>query len=533
MGAIIFSIIYAAVAAKPPSGAVKFVIIDPDDGVVGTPSTITVEAQKSNNQVDGAYQEDVELVAGGSATGDGRVYVTNGIGTIDISDTVAETVDLSLLDTYGTGLDVSSVQTLTFVVTAPAAWNLTNFWFRDDDGTEISATGYGTAETAKNESAGPVLPGAIRVRAAIRASSSDGIVSPQLEFKEGNSCDGNGWTAVSGIKENFTLQPSENFTDGDPTTQQISSGQFIAGQILESTNPAVSLAVPKNKSTEYEWSLVVADEVPDLATFAFRVTNGGAAFDTYQRCPVLTIRGRGGGAQKERVLRVSGKAYPGAKVELVERGAEKGELVRQETTVPENGDFEITNRWINSDSYAYSLLVKDKDGRKTQTKVYNADFLANTTVIIENIFFPPTVDLKRAVVTKGDVLKVVGFASANNKVKLELDDGTTHETKADGNGNYQMLVNTAALDYGRHNIRGRQSDPNAGKESDWSLTKGFLVSRSTVPRADFSGDGKIDVKDWSIFLASWKDKSMVLDLDDNNKVDISDLSIFLRGFRKI
>jgi hypothetical protein len=56
-------------------------------------------------------------VTTGSATGGGSVDIVSGVGSIAINDTVAETVTLTLSDTQGTGLNVSSTQDVVF--TAP------------------------------------------------------------------------------------------------------------------------------------------------------------------------------------------------------------------------------------------------------------------------------------------------------------------------------------------------------------------------------------------------------------------------------
>jgi hypothetical protein len=94
--------------------ATKFVILPPTSGTIDSPVTVTVQAQKPDNSVDTNYQNDVTLHVTGSAFGDGLVDIVDGVGLIDISDTVAETVTLSLEDTETTSLDVSSTQQLVF-----------------------------------------------------------------------------------------------------------------------------------------------------------------------------------------------------------------------------------------------------------------------------------------------------------------------------------------------------------------------------------------------------------------------------------
>ena len=91
-----------------------FVIIDPVDGVTRRPTTVIVKALKTDDTIDTTYQRDVTLVTSGSATGGGLVNVIDGVGTISITDTVSETVLLSLVDSDLSGLDVSSTQSVFF-----------------------------------------------------------------------------------------------------------------------------------------------------------------------------------------------------------------------------------------------------------------------------------------------------------------------------------------------------------------------------------------------------------------------------------
>jgi hypothetical protein len=104
-----------------PIVATRFVLLDPNDAMVGTPVTVTVQAQDNSGNIDVSYQDDVSLITNGSVTGGGLIDLENGVGTTTISDTVAETVTLSLMDTRGTGLDVSSIQSVVFSSTPPSA----------------------------------------------------------------------------------------------------------------------------------------------------------------------------------------------------------------------------------------------------------------------------------------------------------------------------------------------------------------------------------------------------------------------------
>jgi hypothetical protein len=368
LSAVSLSFFSVAIAAKPSTEAVKFALVEtaPNTVEIGTPIMVTIEARSANNKVDPAYQQDVTLVLDGSATGGGLVDIVNGTATVEINDLAAEDVNISLSDTMGTGLDVSSTRKVKF----------------------------------KNIPGGP------------------------------------------------TPTPSE-----------------------------------------------------------------------------------AGAGARQTILAISGKAFPDAQITLIEKGPQGDKLTKKDIIVPKDGNFQITINQIPEGYYAYSLIIKDKDGRQTQTKTFGADFVNNNSVVIKDILIPPSISLARIVVTQGDSVKISGCASPNNLVKVELDNDIKYEAKANTEGDYELFINTARLNFGRHEIRATQTDAVLKKDSDFSLTKGFLVSESGVPKADLSGDGKIDIKDWSIFLSLWKDKNLEADLDGNGKIDISDLSILLRGIR--
>ena len=94
--------------------AVEFVLLDPTDTEVNFPATINVEARNQFGNVDVTFNDDVTLNTSGSATGAGLINVTMGVGSIIINNLVAELVSLTLTDSQGTGLDVTSTQDILF-----------------------------------------------------------------------------------------------------------------------------------------------------------------------------------------------------------------------------------------------------------------------------------------------------------------------------------------------------------------------------------------------------------------------------------
>lgn len=93
-----------------PDSASKYIIVNPSDVPVGTNATITVKAMDALDNLDTNYVGTVTLLTDGAATGAGIVNVTSGVGTIQISDTTAQTVNLSLSNPTGGIADATSIQ---------------------------------------------------------------------------------------------------------------------------------------------------------------------------------------------------------------------------------------------------------------------------------------------------------------------------------------------------------------------------------------------------------------------------------------
>lgn len=537
---ILFLLPIFAVADKPTE-AIKFVILKLSDSTVGIPVIITIEAQKSNNQVDEFYQNDVTLIVSGSATGAGLVDIVNGIGTIEINDVVAETVALSLSDTEFTGLDVSSTHEVIFAPVEIGAWNQQKFWFRDDDGDEITATGFGAEDVNQNTNIINVVPGAnFRLRFAIKISQADGNIYPQLEVKEGTGCAMGNWRAITSDSANFNLWLSDNFADSDSTTQRLVAGQnFIAGQILEFTNPAGSLSMLKNQSTEYEWSLKISQDISLATTHSFRITNNGVVLAAYDQCPSLTIQSppSGGNVTRQTTVTFLGKAFPGAKIFVVDKDNryERQQIVSQDIVASDDGSFSVNFIGILQSRHSFGLIIKDKESRIAQTKLFNIDTFAND-LVVKDIVVSPTIDFINRLVTRGNNAIIIGHASPESNIFLEIDGIIKKEVKAEKDGSYRAEIATSELAFGNHQVRTKQKIKKENRESDFSLTNTLVVSRLISPKADLSGDEKVDIKDWSMFLFYWNSKDMaqrkIIDFNEDGRVDISDFSIFVKNIRK-
>ncbi|MFA6339087.1 MAG: fibronectin type III domain-containing protein, partial [Candidatus Paceibacterota bacterium] len=255
--------------------------------------------------------------------------------------------------------------------------------------------------------------------------------------------------------------------------------------------------------------------------------------------PTPTPTSTGGGAATGTVspttVKFSGKAFPGASVLIVDKDIHTEGVVSQDSVVNKDGSFSASFSGIFQSQHSFGLVIKDKDGRTTQTKFFNIDTVSNS-LTQKDIFVSPTVGLPERTITRGSNVTVVGFATPKNIVSVEIDDKIKKEVNAGNDGSYKVAMETGALEFGTHSIRVKQIDPTQKRESDYSPTNTFIVSNLTSPKTDLNGDGSVNIKDWSMFLSRWnsKDESQkkALDLNGDGKVDILDFSMFIRTVKK-
>lgn len=423
------------------------------------------------------------------------------------------------------------------------SWNQIDFWFRDDDGGEVTATGWGRTNATTNshlrlESIGD-FQSTLRLRISLKAEKADGTINPRLEVKKdaGIDCLGSGWSALSSTAgDRYLLRDSPEVQNRASTTQQIIGGpSFVSGLFLDTENPAPAYTLAQNDKTEYEWSLLDVAGWTRGEVYRFRITNNGAPLDTYTTCPGVVFIPVGAGSVAPTVVSFSGQAFPGAKILIVDKDIKSETPLRQDFVIQEDGKFRVDFVGVLQSAHSFGVVIKDKENRATQSKFFNVDTLTNS-LTAKDILVPPTIGFTNPGVSRGNNIVITGSASPGHSVHIEIDGKIKKGARIEKDGSYKLTLPTGDLDFGPHKVRVKQADSLEERESDFSLTRTFNVSRLPQVRADLSGDGKIDIKDWSMFLSRWvskdKEQKTVIDFNGDGKVDISDFSIFVKNIRK-
>lgn len=166
----------------------------------------------------------------------------------------------------------------------------TNYWFRSDDGSESTATGFGGV--AQDTDIGAAADAQLRLRIGWgeTAGGSKNNVTVGLEFSsdDDGTCTTGTWTQITTTSANWQLYDSANITDGEATTQQITTGTFVGGAVLDQTTESAGNSFSGNDRAEHEWT-VQGNSPTAGTTYHFRVSTKQTALDNYSVCAAITV----------------------------------------------------------------------------------------------------------------------------------------------------------------------------------------------------------------------------------------------------
>lgn len=243
--------------------------------------------------------------------------------------------------------------------------------------------------------------------------------------------------------------------------------------------------------------------------------------------------GSGGGAvyipppiEKETKVILQGKAYPGASITVLRDGK-----VVTTKKADSQADFKVVITDVTAGIWTFGLWAEDKDGRRSITFSFTTTIKKDMTTTIGGIFIPPTIELEKVRVSKGEILNILGQTAPESEITISVESPQiTKKTEADEEGVWDYPFDTSLLAEGLHTTRAKAKTPE-GLLSSYSKVLSFYVGRFGVeeirPRADFNKDGKTNLVDFSVMLYWWGKYNPAVDQNQNGIVDLPDFSILM------
>lgn len=341
--------------------------------------------------------------------------------------------------------------------------------------------------------------------------------------------------ADSTINATFALIPPPPGTFAITATAGANGTISPSGVTIVTQGNSQTYTITPNSGYDFATLTVDSVAVATSSTYTFTNVQVNHTIDaTFVALPIGAPLPDTGTTRATAII-FSGKAFPRGIISVIDKQLNTEKILGQQEVTGEDGSFRISFVGILQALHSFGLLAKDQAGRMSQSKFFFIDTISSDFVV-KDLLLPPTAELEDRQVTRGSNAIVVGSATPSYTIKLELDGILLKDMLAGKDGAYRFEIPTGAFEFGAHTIRTKQVDPLTEKASDFSTPRTLTVSRLIVVQADLNNDGKMDIRDWSIFLSLWGSKNTAgrdrIDFNKDEKIDISDFSIFIRAVRR-
>jgi cysteine-rich repeat protein len=227
---------------------------------------------------------------------------------------------------------------------------------------------------------------------------------------------------------------------------------------------------------------------------------------------------------------LQGKAYPYASVFTLKDGNIVASSRADSLAV-----FKIEINNLIGGAYTFGLWAEDKAGRKSITFSFTVTVSPGTTIVIGDILIPPTIEIEKSQLEKGELLHISGQTAPQSEISLyikslESQKTITNKIKANQIGDWAFSFDASLLDGDSYSIKANALSPER-LVSSFSHVLEFVIGKVMVPelcpRADFNRDERTNLIDFSILLYWWGKYDDCVDQNEDGIVDLIDFSMLM------
>lgn len=307
-----------------------------------------------------------------------------------------------------------------------------------------------------------------------------------------------------------------NITDYQVGTATVSGGPYTfesVGNVLSFTKTGLT------NNAAYFFKLKAL-----AGTLVLAQSNEASATTTTAAPPI-----RGGPPLMRAKVIFQGKAYLDSLVTIL-KDAKVVATVRTDS----KADFRAEIANLTTGSYAFGLWAEDSEGRKSVTISFTINVSPRKTTTISDILLPPTIELEKNSLEKGEFLNISGQTAPGSEIDILIDSAEqeiVEKTKAEADGKWSYSFDTSILNKGVYSVKVKATSPE-GLISSFSETLIFYyIEEAPVeeicPRGDLNQDGRVNLVDFSILLYWWGRVNACADQNGNEIVDLPDFSIMM------
>lgn len=264
--------------------------------------------------------------------------------------------------------------------------------------------------------------------------------------------------------------------------------------------------------------------------------------------PEVSKAPTGGFTPPSALVILQGRAYPEAVVTILKDGM----MFIAGKKADSSGDFEIRIFDITAGVHTFSFWAEDTEGRRSVTISFTVTVPSAMTTTISGIFIPPTIELKKTSLKKGEILDIIGETAPQSEVSIYIGlpgQETIKKTKAQVDGTWAYHLDTSTLKGDSfYNIKAKATSPD-GLVSGFSQVLEFYLEEVVLPvpsvppippvppvppvppalcpYANLNGDNRTDIVDFSILLYWWEKPNPHIDQNGDGWVNLIDFSIMM------
>ena len=225
---------------------------------------------------------------------------------------------------------------------------------------------------------------------------------------------------------------------------------------------------------------------------------------------------------------LQGIAYPLAEITILKDGQ-----VSAIIPADSQANFKVELTTLTAGIYTFGVWAEDKEGRKSVAFSFTVTVTSGMTTTIGGIFIPPTIELAKTSLNKGELLNILGQTAPQSEVSVHIESpgAIIKKTTASDEGDWDYSFNTLILDEGSHSVRSKAVS-TGGLVSTYSNILAFVLGGeeiiALIKRGDINADKRINLVDFSILLYNWGvPKNPAADLNSDGKVNLVDFSIMM------
>ena len=197
----------------------------------------------------------------------------------------------------------------------------------------------------------------------------------------------------------------------------------------------------------------------------------------------------------------SGLVYPDSQVFLLK----DAELI-ESTTSGSDAFFSMSVGDLTGGYYHFFLYSEDYQGRRSSLSNFYIYVPRGAQMEVTDIFIPPTVDVDKVEVKRGDDVLIFGqtVPSSNVTIMVNASPAFYVETYSDEKGFYEYVLNTSDLNYGTYYTKSKFT-VGEGISSVYSRTALFDVTDRNIKKetigvlkGDLNNDRRVNLIDFSI-----------------------------------